>query len=398
MRVIKRLLSAAVCAAMLFAMGGCQNDSEAGGGMDADPFSQAVSGNGSGSCAEDTDGDEAAAVITVTDHAGNEVTLPKKIERIVVADIYPLPSVLAVFFDSADKLVGIAGPSMTAAENSILSELYPEILDASTGFIDGTSINIEEVMSLDPDVVFYSAGSSGIKEELDRAGIPAVAISASNWDYDAIETLNRWIELLGQIFPENDRTRLAAEYSAQKLELVRERVSAVPKEDRERAFFLFQYSDSTITTSGKHFFGQYWAEAVGAVNVGEELDSDNSAAVDLEQIYSWDPSIIFITNFNSAAPDDLYSNTVGAYDWSGVKAVADRRVYKMPLGMYRSYTPGIDTPITLLWMAKTTYPELFEDINITEETKAYYKELFGVELTDGQAERIFAPVSEASAY
>ena len=41
----------------------------------------------------------------------------------------------------------------------------------------------------------------------------------------------------------------------------------------------------------------------------------------------------------------------------------------MPLGMYRSYTPGADTPVTLLWMAKTTYPEKFEDINITDENR-----------------------------
>ena len=34
---------------------------------------------------------------TVIDHDGVEVTLPEKVERIVVCDILPLPSVLAVF-------------------------------------------------------------------------------------------------------------------------------------------------------------------------------------------------------------------------------------------------------------------------------------------------------------
>ena len=70
----------------------------------------------------------------------------------------------------------------------------------------------------------------------------------------------------------------------------------------------------------------------------------------------------------------------------------------MPLGMYRSYTAGIDTPITLLWLAKTVYPEKFEDIDITDETKKYYKELFGIDLTDEQAQKIFAPASSASAF
>ena len=115
----------------------------------------------------------------------------------------------------------------------------------------------------------------------------------------------------------------------------------------------------------------------------------------MEQIYAWNPELIFITNFTTAQPADLYENTVGVYDWSGIDAVQNRQVYKMPLGMYRSYTPGADTPLTLLWMAKTAYPEQFADIDILAETKAYYSEVFGVELTDQQAASIFAPDADA---
>lgn len=45
---------------------------------------------------------------TVIDHAGHEVELPNEIKRIVVCDIYPLPAMLAAFFDSAKKIVGMA--------------------------------------------------------------------------------------------------------------------------------------------------------------------------------------------------------------------------------------------------------------------------------------------------
>ena len=117
----------------------------------------------------------------------------------------------------------------------------------------------------------------------------------------------------------------------------------------------------------------------------------------MEQIYAWNPSVIFITNFTAAQPEDLYNNTIGNYDWSAVDAVQNEKVYKMPLGMYRSYTPGADTPVTLLWFAKTTYPELFEDIDIIQETRDYYKEVFGVDLTDEQAASIFAPNAQAGA-
>ena len=150
-----------------------------------------------------------------------------------------------------------------------------------------------------------------------------------------------------------------------------------------------------MQTSGENFFGQFWAEAVGAVNVAEEIKTDNQVSVNMEQVYAWNPSTIFISNFTTAQPDDLYTNAVGNYDWSAVEAVQEEKVFKMPLGMYRSYTPGVDTPVTLLWFAKTTYPELFEDVDMVQETKKYYKDVFGVDLTDAQAASIFAPDAQA---
>ena len=332
---------------------------------------------------------------TITDQAGFTVELPEKVERIVVCDILPLPSVLSVFFDSADKIVGMSGTSMNAAENSLLGQLYPEILNAETGFIDGSTVNTEELLKLRPDVVFYNASRAELGQQLRTAGFPAVAISVNKWDYDCIETLNNWIALLSEIFPDNDRTETVKNYSDKVLGMVRDRISAIPADQRERVLFLYQYSETNILTSGAKFFGQWWADATGAINVAEDLTTDNSVAVNMEQIYAWNPSVILLTNFTAAGPDDIYNNTVGVYDWSAIDAVQSRRVYKMPLGMYRSYTPGADTPVTLLWLAKTLYPTYFEDVDILAETKAYYKEVFGVELTDSQAESIFAPAADA---
>ena len=350
---------------------------------------------------EDTAAADAAetedGTITIVDHNDNTVVLPADIQRIAVCDILPLPSVLAIFFNSADKIVGMTDTSMSAAANSLLGELYPEILNAQTDYIKGTEVNVESLSALDPDVVFYSASSPQLGEQLTNAGFNAVAVSASKWDYDAIETLNQWISLLGQMFPEDDKSDLVAARSQEVYDMVQERVKDIPDEERERLFFLFKYSDAASITSGAHFFGQWWADAVGAVNVGQDLEVDNAVETSLEQVYAWDPSLMLITNFTSAQPEDIYNNTVGVFDWSGVKAVQDKKVYKMPLGMYRSYTCGVDTPMTLLWLAQTVYPDLFSDIDLTEEVKAYYLDVFGVDLTDEQADSIFTPPSSAAA-
>ena len=350
-----------------------------------------------GSAPETSTAEPAPKTHIVVDHNGNEVELPYEINRIAVCGILPLPSVIAIFFDSAEKIVGMSGTSMTAAANSLLGELYPEILTAETGFIDGTSVNVEELLKLQPDVVFYHASQKEVGDTLRRAGFPAVAVSVNKWNYNCIETLNNWISLLSEIFPDNDKTAVVEEYSNKMYDLVQNRVANLPEASRQRAFFLYQYSDTVMMSSGKNFFGQWWCDAIGAVNVGEAVETDNQITINMEQVYAWNPSLIFITNFTTAGSEDLYNGTIGNDDWSAIQAVQDKNVYKMPLGMYRSFTPGVDTPVTLLWLAKTAYPDLFADIDIIAETKTYYKEVFGIDLTDDQAASIFNPTIEAAA-
>ncbi len=337
--------------------------------------------------------DTNAGTITVVDHAGNKVKVPKDIKRIAVCEIYPLPSVLSVFFDSANKIVAMSPASMSSARNGLLSKLYPEILSTNTTAMGDNNLNIEELMKLDPQVVFYNAAKKDTGDTLRKAGFNAVGISVNKWNYNCVETLNQWISLLSQIFPEaaNGRAEKVKKYSEDTLNLIKERTGKLSDQQRKNVFFLFQYSEESIVTSGCHFFGQWWADSIGAKNVAKDLQDDNSIKVNLEQVYSWNPEIIFMTNFTTSFPEDLYENTVGNYDWSGITAVQKKQVYKMPHGMYRCYTPGVDTPVTLLWMAKTVYPDLFGDIDLGQKTKEYYKSIFGVDLTDSQANSIFNP-------
>ena len=343
--------------------------------------------------AEADSGTEADTVV-ITDHAGRQVEVPAQINRVVVTDILPMASVLTVFLGSADKIVGIHPSSMSAAESGLLGELFPEILEADTSFMAGGDLNVEQLLNLDPDVVLVNASSTELISAIENAGLTAVGISPSKWDYDILETYDQWIALLSQMFPESSKSEEISAYSKEVYGLVQERVKDIPEEEKKSILFLYNYDDNQIITSGKHFFGQYWADAIGGRNAAEEVEAENSnAVISMEQVYQWDPDVILITNFTTAQPDDLYNNTIGGNDWSSVKAVTDGQVYKMPLGTYRSYTPSADTPVTFLWMAKTVYPELFEDIDITAEVRDYYQELYGVTLTDEQIDRMYNPAS-----
>ncbi len=340
-----------------------------------------------------------ASARTVVDDNEDKVEVPEKIERVVVANILPLASAVTVYLNDGSRVVGMHPACYSAAKGGLLGELYPEVLKADSSFIKGSSLNVEALLALKPDVVLVSAPDRRMIDVVRNAGIPAFGISPSKWHYDIIETHNQWMASLSELFPEvKGRGGLIEKKSLEIAKLVRDRTADIPEEKRARALFIFRYDAKQLITSGKSFFGQYWCDAVGALNVAESIKADNAnAVISMEQVYAYNPDTIFVTNFTSAQPEDLYQSKIASHDWSEVKAVQEKRVFKMPLGIYRSYTPSADTPLTLLWMAKKTYPERFADINLEERVKAYYKEVFDVELTDAQIERMYNPASASSA-
>lgn len=326
----------------------------------------------------------------VVDHDNRQVNVPDQVNRVVTADILPFASVTTVFLGGADKIVGIHPVSMSAAKNGLLSQIYPDILKANTSFMKGSSLNIEALLALKPDVVFVNAGNKPVIKQLENAGIAAIAVSPSKWDYNVLTTYDKWIELLGEVFPDKAKGDKAAAYSKSVAKMIAERTAKIPDAEREKVLFVFQYDAKRLVTSGKHFFGQYWCDAVGAKNAAESIEADNqNAQISMEQVYKWNPDIVMVTNFTPVLPADIYANKYN--DWSKVKAVQDKKVYKLPLGIYRSYTPSADTPVTLLWMAKTVYPKLFADIDLNAEVKKYYHELYGISLTDEQVEFMYKP-------
>lgn len=334
--------------------------------------------------------------VTITDHADRTVEVPTNPEKVAILGIYPLASMLSVYLNSAETIVAMEPASASAAKNSVLIDLYPEIGDITTDILTGEDLNIEALVALQPEVVYYNAADQADLEKLENAGITAVAFSPTKWKFDVIETYRQWISLLDQIYPSSSKNaKLVDQYSTDIYNMIQETVADVA--EPQKILFLYQYDENAMITSSSRFFGEWWAKAVGGVNVASDVQAETAnAKITMENVYEWNPDVIIITNFTKATPDDLYNNAIGSDDWSTVKAVQDQRVYKMPLGTYRTYTPSSDTPMTLLWLAQAVYPELFADIDVKAEVKDYYSQLFGITLTDAQIEKMYTPNAAAS--
>lgn len=330
----------------------------------------------------------------ITDHLGEQVEIPADPQRIVIGSILPLPSVYCMYAGSADKIIGMVPSSMAAAQNSYLAKLYPNVVNCDTSFAINGEINAEELLKINPDVVFYLASSQADKDAFKASGIPSVGFATNLAGYNSMGTYVSWIELLDQIFGKSEKSQQMIEYGYGVEKQISEKVASIDSKDKPKVLILFQYNNGTIIAGGSKFFSQYWIETSGGINVAADLVAQGQ--VNMEQIYEWDPDIIYITNFSPVLAEDILENKIDGEDWSPVKAVKEGKVYKIPMGTYRWFPPSSDTPLALQWFAKHNQPEVFKDIDMDKEIKTYYKNFYNVTLTDDDLQNMYNPNRAAS--
>ncbi|MEK4247160.1 ABC transporter substrate-binding protein [Psychrobacillus sp. FSL K6-2684] len=334
----------------------------------------------------------------IVDELNREVEIPGTLDSIVMGGILPYFSTWFIATNSTEEIAGIHPNSYNAASHSILKEISPSILDAKTNFIENGEVNVEELLSLDPDVYFEIANQEKTVKKLEDTGITTVALDTATDSLNPLDTLNRWLTLTGEITGVTDRPAEIIAEGEENQQMIYDTLdeAGIEEKDMPRVMVLQYHNNGEISVAGTGMHGNRWLNSTGGIDVAAE-EVDGIKAVNMEQIYKWNPDIIYITNFTETQPEDLYNNVFESQDWSEVKAVQDKKVYKMPLGIYRWYPPSGDAPLMLKWMAQKNHPDLFT-YDMNEEIKDYYKRYYSYDLTDTQVEEILNPPSEAAKY
>lgn len=331
---------------------------------------------------------------TITDQAGRQISIDKQYTRVAMTSVRPIPAAYLAATGSIDELVGINPSSMTAAKSSMLAVLAPGILNLETGYVEGNNTNVEELLKLKPDVAFCLNKNTEEIAALEAVGIRAVGLETNGTD--AIELFSQWAKLIGDVMGKENKATAIIDRSRAVAKKVKEVASTIPENEKKKIMFLYADDGTTIKVAGSELYSQYWSETIGAVNAA--ADVSNVAVVNMEQIYKWDPDYIFITNFTETQPEDIYNNKYPGQDWSSLKAVKEKHVYKIPLGVYRWFTPTSDGALMLEWTAQKVYPKYFNYYNIETEIKDHYAKFYNYNLNDQELALILKPSSDAGSY
>lgn len=316
--------------------------------------------------------------ITVRDYFGREVEVPAQAKRI--ACLYAFAGHVVAMLGKGGNIVAVVEG---LKRDVLMTEMLPNIKDASVPALGGGAINLEELIRVSPDVIFIKGDTGkneGEIEKLEKSKIPYLVVDCKN-----IKEQQYIIEMIGQVVGCRDKAKRYNEFYRQCIERVQKKVAGIPLKDRIR---VYHSVNEATRTDPKDSLPADWLQVAGAVDVSADKDLkliENKYFASLEQILVWDPDVIIVNE--SGVADYIMKNK----QWASLSAVKNHKVYQMPIGMSRWGHPGsLETPMAILWTAKTLYPELFSDLNLVKETKNFYKEFYNFDLSDETAKKILS--------
>jgi iron complex transport system substrate-binding protein len=314
-------------------------------------------------------GDETKQTITVVDSIGREVRVPVYVKRI--ACLYAFSGHVVAMLGRGDDIVAI---SRGLRRDILLNSICPRIGQAVVPKGQG-GINIEELLLAEPDIVFApaeTARNKGEAEKLEAFHLPYLIV-----DFNTVAGQQRTIEMIGKAIGASDKARHYIEYYQSCIDRLQSAVSSIPQERRVR---VYQTTVEATRTYGKNSLPADWMRLTGVVDVAVDqalFFQDGEQHASLEQILLWDPDVILV---NEPGVAEYIRHDL---QWATLKAVKEEKVYQMPIGISRWGHPGsLETPLAMIWTAKTAYPDRFAEIDLKQETKAFYKRFFGIELSE----------------
>jgi len=318
----------------------------------------------------------ASGTRTITDPTGEKIEIPS------------VPKRIACFYQPAyDKIVMLGDPTRIAVmpkeATPWVRKFYPTLHAVSMNTTGGVP-DVERLLKYKVDLVFYPKGHTNVSKIV-QAGIPAVCPFNDRFRPAAIDEhtaeFKKQVLFFGDILGPEARVR--AEKYCKYLDGITARIKAVTSRIREADKPRVYYGKTTnpCMTQGNHTIMRWYTELAGGIYLPKKLDK-YFPEVSMEQIAAWDPDIILLGMHGSA---DTARDSAGFRE---LKAFKSGKVYKVPVGIFYWDMTSCETALLPLYLGKKFHPALFRDWDMIQEMKKFYSEIYGIELTTRDGERI----------
>lgn len=345
-----------------------------------------------------------AVAASVVDLAGREVSIPDRVERIILGEGRLLPA-LAVLEGEAltERLVG-----MPQDYQLVDPQGYRQFVEALPGLAEvpvigqgsADTFSLEQVLTLRPDLAIFSVAGhgpdssrSGLVEQLQRAGVTVLFV-----DFRQQPLLNtpRSIELLGRALGREQRAEAFTRRYQAELAKVSERL---PTTQPRPSVFIHSRAGRADGCCESMVNGMLadLLEAAGGDNVANGLLPGDSGMLNLELLLSQPPQHYIASAIGAAGLRDADAGYVvlgpgvnpgqaraslqgvtGRYGLPALAPVREGRVHAIWHSFYNSPFNVVAVQVFARWL----YPEQFADLDPGQTLAEFYAE-FQPQVLDG---------------
>ena len=331
--------------------------------------------------------------IEITDVTGRTVTLKKPAERVVLqwsGAGGPFFTISALMGKDTPKVIAGMDTSLQDYRADMWKHFTAEMPELAkipvVGTVGDKTFNAEQVVALNPDVIFIPLAlkeqyESDAKPKLDAAGVQTIYI-----DYHAekLESHQKSIEAIGKALGKEERAAEISKFYTDRVTRVLDRVSKINK---PKPTVYLEVGMNGPEEFGNSFSSNYSWGALATMAGADVITKDvikKTSPINPEFILEKNPDIIMIMGSywpkkptsmrlgfeatEASSQELLKAFTTERQGWSELKAVEDKQVYSAHHGLPRE----VFDAAVFEYLAKTFYPEEFADVDPEATLKEFY--------------------------
>ena len=332
-------------------------------------------------------------LIEITDVTGRTVTLKKPAERVVLqwsGAGGPFFTISALMGKDTPKVIAGMDTSLQDYRADMWKHFTTEMPELAkipvVGTVGDKTFNAEQVVALNPDVIFIPVDlkdqyESDAKAKMDAAGIQTIYI-----DYHAekLESHQKSIEAIGKALGKEERAAEINKFYTDRVTRVLDRVSKINK---PKPTVYLEVGMNGPEEFGNSFSSNYSWGALATMAGADVITKDvikKTSPINPEFILEKNPDIIMIMGSywpkkptsmrlgfeatEASSQELLKAFTIERQGWSELKAVENKQVYSAHHGLPRE----VFDAAVFEYLAKTFYPEEFADVDPEATLKEFY--------------------------
>ena len=322
------------------------------------------------STSKEVPSDTENTAITVEDALGRTVTFAQLPQRIVIAgrSNFMLNDVVYLFPQATERVVALT----KAKQRDEFTALFePQIADKARLTADASA---DEIAAANPDVVLLkSFMADKVGRTLEELDIPVV--------YLGLETREQYvadIATLGTLLGDEERAAEINAFYQERLDRINSLVAQATAKPRVLVVrYDAQSGEVALKVPSLDWIQSWMTEFAGGEPVWGEAAASGWTVVNLEQIATWDPEMVFVISYFTGV-EEAVAKIKGDPIWQALAAVQADKVYAFPQDYYSWDQPDTRWILGVTWLAKRIQPELCAELDVPETLQDFYH-LYGLD-------------------